>query len=157
MNRDQRTHLAMSIRRMNHDSRESIQRLIGILSGMIEDEQEKLGSLPDSLSGSIKADGMEDAISMLEEAASKAEEAIAAIDEVADICGADLRKGKLARIECSAPPGAGDQGTKCIRLQLLVSRHMSSSLKALSEKTGCSVNSLANKAFLTLLSAGEND
>ena len=143
MNRSVRNWISREMRRGVASARQSIFELSSVLEAARCGEEEKIGNMPESLSGSGKVEGMEEAAAMLDEALELLESALESIDGAAETLGVEVDYKPSAR----ATKEQLSTGRKGVRFQMMLPEAMMDELRAVSSSIGVSKNEMVCRAL----------
>lgn len=148
MNRRVRNNIARVTRRTVAAIRQNAYELSNELEAAKSGEEDKLENMPESFSGSGKAEDMEEAVAMFDDALDLISSGLDSINDVADTLGVEVDYRPSPKLEKELLSA----GRKGVRFQMLLPEAMMMELRSMSESSGVSKNEIVCRALKEHLS-----
>ena len=151
MNRSIRNNIARVTRRTVTAIRQNAYELSCALESAKSEEEAKLDNMPESFSGSRKAEEMEEAVTMFDDAIELISSGLDSINDAAEVLG----------VEVDYKPSAKQKkdllstGRKGVRFQMLLPGARMMELRSVSESAGVSKNEILCRALKEYLSGSD--
>ena len=151
MNRSVRNNIVRETRRTVAAIRQNVFELSVALESARSEEEAKLDNMPGSFSGSSKAEDMEEAVAMFDDALEHISSGMYSINDAAEVLG----------VEVDYKPSAKQKkdllstGRKGVRFQMLLPEAMMMELRSVSESSGVSKNEILCRALKEYLSGSD--
>ena len=153
MNRDSRNLVMRKTRDFLSAFDELYNDYISFIEDLKQDEEQKLGNLPQPLSESIKGEQISDALARLDDALNALDELKSQADSLPDTLDVEMKRSrkktdnKLPAIcKNAALSNPGENRTK--RLQLLITPTLDSAIRSQSSNLNLSANDLINRILI---------
>ena len=151
MDRDVRNSIARETRRTVAAIRQNAYELSCTLESVKSEEEAKLYNIPESFSGSSKAEEMEEAVMMFDDALELISSGLDIINDAAEVLGVEVDYKPSARLKMDLL----STGRKGVRFQMLLPEAMMIELRSVSESSGVSKNEILCRALKEYLSGSD--
>lgn len=148
MNRSVRNNIARETRRTVAAIRQNAYELSKVLESAKSGEESKLDNMPESFSGSGKAEEMEEAVMMFDDALELISSGLDSINDAAEVLGVEVDYKPSERLKKELLSA----GRKGVRFQMLLPEAMMMELRTASESSGVSKNEIVCRALKEYLS-----
>ena len=151
MNRSIRNNIARVTRRTVTAIRQNAYELSCALESAKSEEEAKLDNMPGSFSGSRKAEEMEEAVTMFDDALELISSGLDIINDAAEVLGVEVDYKPSARLKMDLL----STGRKGVRFQMLLPEAMKMELRSASESSYVSKNEMVCRALKEYLSGSD--
>ena len=148
MNRSVRNNISRETRKTVAAIRQNAYELSKVLESAKSGEESKLDNMPESFSGSSKAEEMEEAVMMFDDALELISSGLDIINDAAEVLGVEVDYKPSARLKMDLL----STGRKGVRFQMLLPEAMMIELRSVSESSGVSKNEILCRALKEYLS-----
>ena len=152
MNRSIRNNIARETRRTVAAIRQNVFELSVALESARSEEEAKLDNMPESFSGSSKAEDMEEAVAMFDDALEHISSGMDSINDAAEVLGVEVDYKPSAKLKKELI----STGRKGVRFQMMLPEAMMRELRAVSESSGVSKNEIVCRALKEYLSGTDH-
>ena len=151
MNRSVRNNISRETRKTVAAIRQNAYELSKVLESAKSGEESKLDNMPESFSGSSKAEEMEEAVMMFDDALELISSGLDIINDAAEVLGVEVDYKPSARLKMDLL----STGRKGVRFQMLLPEAMMIELRSVSESSGVSKNEILCRALKEYLSGSD--
>ena len=151
MNRSVRNNISRETRKTVAAIRQNAYELSKVLESAKSGEESKLDNMPESFSGSSKAEEMEEAVMMFDDALELISSGLDIINDAAEVLGVEVDYKPSARLKMDLL----STGRKGVRFQMLLPEAMKMELGSASESSYESENEMVCRALKEYLSGSD--